>query len=308
MPLQLPNLDDRNYTDLVEEARSLIPTYAPDWTNHNASDPGITLIELFASLSEILIYRLNRVTTGNVLSFLKLLNGPDWKPMGKDPAALTPAEIMQAVPVTILQLRKLERAVACGDFETLALEADGRVGRARCLPRLNIEVDTEKEKAGHVSLIILPKSKSEPDLLGVLATVEKYLEPRLLLTTRLHVVGPQYLPVRIEATVVPLTDQLESDVKTKVVQAVKDFLDPLTGGDQGNGWPFGRNVFVSEIYSLLDQIAGVDYVQSKSVKLKTTTAGRELNNAANELLGIEVKSYELVAAQITDADVTVAPS
>jgi len=306
MPLQLPNLDDRTYADLVEEARSLIPTYAPDWTNHNASDPGITLIELFAYLSEILIYRLNRVTTGNVLSFLKLLNGPDWKPMGKDPAELTPAEIMQAVPVTILQLRKLERAVASEDFEILALEADARVARVRCLPRLNIEIDTEKEKAGNVSLIILPKSKSEPDMPGLLAAVENYLEPRLLLTTRLHVVGPQYLPVRIEATVVPLTDQLESDVKTKVAQAVKDFLDPLTGGDQRNGWPFGRNVFVSEIYSLLDQLASVDYV--KSVKLTTTTPGRELDNAANELLGIEVKSYELVAAQITDAEVTVAPS
>ena len=69
MPLQLPNLDDRRYTDLVEEARGLIPTYAPEWTNHNPSDPGITLVELFAFLSEMLLYRLNRVTAANVLLF-----------------------------------------------------------------------------------------------------------------------------------------------------------------------------------------------------------------------------------------------
>ena len=75
MPLQLPNLDDRRYADLVEEARALIPTYTPEWTNHNPSDPGITLIELFAFLSEMLLYRLNRVTAANILSFLKLLNG-----------------------------------------------------------------------------------------------------------------------------------------------------------------------------------------------------------------------------------------
>ena len=86
MPLQLPNLDDRRYADLVEEARSLIPTFAPEWTNHNPSDPGITLIELFAFLSEMLIYRLNRVTARNVLSFLKLLNGTDWNPFEEDRA------------------------------------------------------------------------------------------------------------------------------------------------------------------------------------------------------------------------------
>ena len=63
MPLPLPNLDDRSYTDLVEEARRLIPTYAPEWTNHNPSDPGIMLIELFAYLTEMLIYRLNRSPT-----------------------------------------------------------------------------------------------------------------------------------------------------------------------------------------------------------------------------------------------------
>src|ERR1044071_5129365 len=74
MPITLPNLDDRRYADLVEEARSLIPTYAPEWTDHNESDPGITLIELFAYLSEMLIYRLNRVTDATRYAFLKLLD------------------------------------------------------------------------------------------------------------------------------------------------------------------------------------------------------------------------------------------
>jgi hypothetical protein len=43
-----PNLDDRTYNDIVEEAIRLIPHYCPEWTNHNATDPGIALIELFA--------------------------------------------------------------------------------------------------------------------------------------------------------------------------------------------------------------------------------------------------------------------
>src|SRR5215475_2973554 len=144
MPLQLPNLDDRRYADLVEEARTLIPTYAPEWTNHNPSDPGITLIELFAFLSEMLLYRLNRVTAANILSFLKLLNGEDWDPFAKEEEErkLTEAEkgdiarrlkqlsaadlaqlIAQQLPKTVLKLRRLERAVSASDFETLALEA-----------------------------------------------------------------------------------------------------------------------------------------------------------------------------------------
>jgi predicted phage baseplate assembly protein len=61
MPLEVPNLDDRRWTDLVEEARSLIPRVAPRWTDHNVHDPGITFIELFAWLAEMQIYQLNRI-------------------------------------------------------------------------------------------------------------------------------------------------------------------------------------------------------------------------------------------------------
>jgi hypothetical protein len=303
MPLQLPNLDDRRYADLVEEARSLIPTYAPEWTNHNPSDPGITLIELFAFLSEMLLYRLNRVTSANVLSFLKLLNGPTWKPLGKSPEELTPREIAEEVPKAILQLRKLERAVSCADFEALALEADARVARARCLPRRNLDLDPEREKAGHVSLVILPRANPAPDLPGLIAAVENDLAPRLLLTTQLHVVGPQFLTVAIEATIVPTSDELEADLKQRVVDAVKSFLDPLAGGEDRRGWPFGRNVFVSEIFSLLDLLQGVDYVTA--ISLTPATPGRLINTTDGRLIGVEVKPYELVTAQIVTTDVTV---
>jgi predicted phage baseplate assembly protein len=61
MPLQVPNLDDRRWADLVDEARALIPRAAPRWTDHNVHDPGITFIELFAWLAEMQIYQLNRV-------------------------------------------------------------------------------------------------------------------------------------------------------------------------------------------------------------------------------------------------------
>lgn len=71
--IPVPNLDDRRYRDIVNEAISLIPKYCPDWTNHNPADPGVTLIELFAWMTEMIIYRLNRVTEKNYLAFLNLV-------------------------------------------------------------------------------------------------------------------------------------------------------------------------------------------------------------------------------------------
>jgi predicted phage baseplate assembly protein len=68
-----PKLDDRTFNDIVEEAISMIPRYSPDWTNHNPSDPGITLIELAAWMTDLLIYRLNQVPDKNYVAFLNLL-------------------------------------------------------------------------------------------------------------------------------------------------------------------------------------------------------------------------------------------
>ncbi len=68
-----PKLDDRSFEDIVEEAIGLIPRYAPDWTNHNPSDPGITLLELAAWMTDLILFRLNRVPEKNYVAFLNLL-------------------------------------------------------------------------------------------------------------------------------------------------------------------------------------------------------------------------------------------
>lgn len=73
MPLEAPNLDDRDFQDIVAESRALIPRYAPEWTNHNDSDPGIALLQLQAWMTDIILYRLNRVPERNYIKFLQLL-------------------------------------------------------------------------------------------------------------------------------------------------------------------------------------------------------------------------------------------
>jgi predicted phage baseplate assembly protein len=73
MPLPDIQLDDRRFKDLYAEARRRIPAYTPEWTDHNDSDPGITLLQLFAWLEETIIWRLNRVPQKNFLKFLEMV-------------------------------------------------------------------------------------------------------------------------------------------------------------------------------------------------------------------------------------------
>jgi Baseplate J-like protein len=323
MPLQLPNLDDRTYDNLVQEAIALIPTYAPDWTNHNPSDPGITLIELFAYLTEILNYRLNRVTPANRYAFLKLLNGEGWQPSVEKSLA-------EATRETVLKLRECDRAITGEDFERLALAVNAtlpqgqpKVARVRCVPRRNLETenpDTQPvELSGHVSVVVvpslpldlegrsLPDREFDPPNPVLLQAIAQYLEPRRLLTTRVHVVGARYVSIGVHLTLHLTQDALEQTVRQRAESALQQFLHPLTGGTEGKGWDFGRDVFVSELYQLLDQLPGVEFVTPTRTQDELSvrnlqhpeqaieTSQRLLRNADGFLVGVTLFDGELVA-------------
>ncbi len=76
MPLPSPILDDRSYAQLRDELIRRIPVYNREWSDHNPSDPGITLIELFAYLGETLLFRFNQIPEATKLEFLRLLQIP----------------------------------------------------------------------------------------------------------------------------------------------------------------------------------------------------------------------------------------
>jgi hypothetical protein len=86
MSLNRPILDDRSFEQIRDDLISRIPVYAPEWTDHNASDPGITLLELFSFLGENLLYRFNQIPEATQLEFLRLLQIP-----------LRPAQTSQAM-------------------------------------------------------------------------------------------------------------------------------------------------------------------------------------------------------------------
>jgi predicted phage baseplate assembly protein len=71
--LPAPNLDDRRFQDLVDDAKRLVQRRCPEWTDHNVSDPGVTLIETFAYMTDQLLYRLNRVPDRLYIKFLELI-------------------------------------------------------------------------------------------------------------------------------------------------------------------------------------------------------------------------------------------
>jgi predicted phage baseplate assembly protein len=73
MALAAPNLDDRTFQSIVDDMRMQIPRYCPEWTDHNLSDPGIALVELFAWMMESVLYRLNQVPERSYVKFLDLI-------------------------------------------------------------------------------------------------------------------------------------------------------------------------------------------------------------------------------------------
>lgn len=345
MPLQFPNLDDRTYDDLVQEALSLIPTYAPEWTNYNPSDPGITLIELFAYLTEMLNYRLNRVTNANKQTFLNLISENKYPLINEkgEPQPLDEKRLNEEIRTAVVNLRKANRAVTCKDFENLALEANQtgalknsqqKVARAHCVLHRHLESENsrvlESERPGHVSVVIVPDKPPQtnaelqpnPELLDA---VSAYLEPKRLLTTRLHVVKPRYLTIRVQITLVLKPGAKEdgkNGVRLQIVKVLQDFFHPLIGGAEGKGWAFGRNIYISEIYELLDRQPGVDYViptkpqQSDKpleevLVLSSDAEQRKVKVNVDkqlQLSAVKVKAYELVNLQINDGDITIIPA
>lgn len=88
MPLEEPQLDDRDFEQLMRDLRLRIPRYSKEWTNYNDSDPGITLLQLFAWLSEMMLFRMNQVPLKNYIKFLKLM-GQELRPARPALARLT---------------------------------------------------------------------------------------------------------------------------------------------------------------------------------------------------------------------------
>ena len=262
MALPLINLDDKTFEELVQEARKQIPIYAPDWTDHNIHDPGITFIELFALLTEIMLYRQNKVPDESKWKFLQLMGIKKENNNDEDEA--------KTLAKAILEVRKdmktIHRAVTSEDYEYLLLNApelaELKIARVKAIPRYHPK--QHQEVPGIVTIVVVPNSADtpEPPDSDFLKNIYQYLDNRRLLTTEVFVIDGECVDVSVETKVVIKSQYLGETVIDNVKAGLMSFLNPLHGGPDENGWPFGRPVYKSEIIKVIDAAEGVDYVKN----------------------------------------------
>lgn len=168
-------------------------------------------------------------------------------------------------------IKSRNRVVTTDDYEALVAQSTGEIARVKCLPTMNQNFEFEE---GWATVIIVPNSNSikpypSQELINF---VYEYLSTRasgdmvVEGATRINVTGPRYLQVYVEADVRYENIRDAKTVESRIREALDLFFNPLIGGPDLTGWEFGRNVFISEIYKVIEDVEGVDHVGQVSIK------------------------------------------
>jgi predicted phage baseplate assembly protein len=226
-------------------------------------------------------------------------------------------------------LRAQERAVTVEDYEDLALKADRSVARVKCLTPTT---SPSRLPSGMLELLIVP-SAAEAVRAGDLTklqidptlarTVQEYLDRYRLLTTTLQVRAPSYVGVKVRAQIVA-SELVASDlVVERVLDALNGFITPLSLNSAGveneaiaairaaearqtpwQGWPFGKPLYVAELFALIQQVRGVKHVLNVEISHRPVDLSRE-RRRQNEL---EAFADSLVNPQTPTRQLTVIQS
>ncbi|MFZ0545338.1 MAG: putative baseplate assembly protein, partial [Candidatus Promineifilaceae bacterium] len=191
-------------------------------------------------------------------------------------------------------LRSRDRAVTESDFEFLARQAlPAAIGRVKCLqPRPS---EAGRVAPGQIYLLVIPRLQKpgrylEPAELeldaGDVGRLDAYMEDRRLLTTRVDIRPPayRYVSVRVELRGAPGVPQ--EAVEAEVLNRLYRFLNPITGGPDGEGWSFGRDLFVSDVYQSLQGTPNVQFIRGLEMRASQPGGSGE---------GEPVESLEVVA-------------
>ncbi|MBE9048588.1 putative baseplate assembly protein, partial [Pleurocapsales cyanobacterium LEGE 10410] len=182
------------------------------------------------------------------------------------------AETLEQLTLRVPQvLRTRDRAVTPEDFEVLTLAGgQGAVARAHCLP-------TDPKKPGTVELLVVPQIDTgeiehgrgiHPDLLrlndGLKDRIDSYLATRKLLGVNVECREPNYVGVMVQ-TEVALEAQYQNataraEILWQLQVALYRFLNPVTGGIDGQGWKLGQPLYPSDVVALCQTIPGIRYL------------------------------------------------
>ncbi len=178
----------------------------------------------------------------------------------------------QAVLRAPHMLRSHDRAVTAADFEALTLKGGGgAVARSQCLPM------SSNQPAGSVSVCVVPQANIDLIELGqgispehfnlnsvLREQVLHYLDERRLLGIQVQLQQPDYVGVSVQAEVTLEhtynSPAAQSEIVHKLQVVLYRYLNPLTGGPEGKGWPFGRPLYPSDIMALMQQSIGIQYL------------------------------------------------
>ncbi len=199
---------------------------------------------------------------------------------GRDAQTLEDAKLRAA-----RALRTRTRAVTAGDHEHLALQIAG-VARAHCLAPGEQPGDPSAPRPGQIQLIVLPEV-GQPDgpisaeqltlSAETRAAVLAHLNERKLVGSKLEVRGPGLLWVSVEAVLRVAADgdaSVEEAVRRTALAELYRYINPYTGGPRSDGWPFGRDLHVSELYAVLLRVPFVEFVEQVRVAVRdAATAG-----------------------------------
>jgi predicted phage baseplate assembly protein len=199
---------------------------------------------------------------------------------GRDQEELEEAKLRAA-----RELRAQLRAVTAEDYENLAKMASRTVARVKC----NIPQSSGgRLPAGTVEILLVPAvadslrlgdlSKLHVDQ-ALVKLVEDHLDKYRLLTTTLRIREPGYLGVKVRAEIIPSEYSLPELVVARVVETLREFLSPLPMservearddlmGSDWEGWPFGRDLYIAEIFSLIQRVPGVKHVLDVSLSTR----------------------------------------
>jgi hypothetical protein len=166
-------------------------------------------------------------------------------------------------------LKHRDRAVTYEDYLGLVKAEFQKVAKLKCLPTTDPSM---QYKPGWVTLIVVPQS-DEPKPLPtqqLISEIQSFLFERssthITLRPQIHLINPGYIMVWVETRVQYTSITEAKTIESRIINNLTEFFHPLRGGPEKKGWDFGRNVFISEVYEVIENTEGVDYVDQLFLK------------------------------------------
>jgi predicted phage baseplate assembly protein len=186
-----------------------------------------------------------------------------------------------------------DRAVTASDHERLAIESSPKISRALCIASENA--------GGPTSLIVVVDPAVTPDLLTIddfvlgddlIEEVTNYLSPRRLIGTSIELRTPRYVGISVTALLTAAPGKNSAALRQECLEAVANFLSPLSGGINNSGWPFGQALNAGAISNLLAQVPGVERVAEVALFEADLRNGRRIGDS-KEVIPLETDALFL---------------